>query len=224
MMNPIDMAWVVLKRQTKLYNWIEDYPDKERVKYYHGSHEKVRPLIHQQGLVPQNEYANNEDWFRQLDDHPDPQYHISDEEWEKMINIGFVKLQYGSNPAAELWSRPSLFANEDDLIFRDVDTALQQFMTPALVGVKRMVQECSELFDAISSSPSQLPTVALMDGTLIPLGLIGRSIPEFVRRPFLEQGLLKTLSMFRSKAQQTPLAVASYISYPGSTEKTKCDT
>ena len=84
-MKPIDVAWVVLKRQTKLYNWIEDYPDKQPVKYYHGTHEKVRPLIHQQGLVPQNEYANNEDWFRQLDDHPDPQYHISDEEWEKMV-------------------------------------------------------------------------------------------------------------------------------------------
>lgn len=57
-MMPIDAAWSVLKRQTKLYNWIWDYPNQEPIKYFHGSrgakwNPKVRHSILQQGLVPQ---------------------------------------------------------------------------------------------------------------------------------------------------------------------------
>ena len=83
---PIDAAWSMLKRQTKLYNWIKDYPDKEPVKFYHGSYKDVRPNIMQEGLVPQNEMANNEGWFRQLDgvEGLEDEW-ITDEEWERMI-------------------------------------------------------------------------------------------------------------------------------------------
>ena len=121
-MNPIDIAWLLLKRQTKLYNWIKDYPDKESVKFYHGSHTGVRPNIMREGLVPQNEMANNEDWFRDLDF--DPDHRITDETWEKAVaehdpTTSFTPdKDYASAFGSDMWGirgdAPGQFAPTED--------------------------------------------------------------------------------------------------------------
>ena len=61
-------------------------------------------------------------------------------------------------------------------------------MNPAMVGIKRMVEEFRYLLKEMEKEPTRVPTVCLMDGTLVPIGLIGDSVKDFVRRRFLDQG------------------------------------
>ena len=135
-----------------------------------------------------------------------------------LINIGLAALRYGSGHGAELRSEPRLYAGEDDLVLRDPDSAGEQAMTPALVGIRRSVEEIRYLLERMRKSPPEVPTVCLLDGTLVPIGLIGGGAPEFVRREFLDEGLLEALDGFRELADEYPIALASYISYPGSVE------
>lgn len=135
-----------------------------------------------------------------------------------LINIGMAALRYGSGHGAELRSEPRLYAGEEDLVLRDPESAGEQAMTPVLVGIRRSVEEVRYLLDKLRKSPPEVPTVCLLDGTLVPIGLIGGGAPEFVRRKFLEDGLLDALDGFRELAEEYPVALASYISYPGSVE------
>ncbi len=135
-----------------------------------------------------------------------------------LINLGLAALRYGSGHGAELRSEPRLYAGEEDLVLRDPDSAGEQAMTPALVGIRRSVEEVCYLLKEMRKSPPRVPTVCLLDGTLVPIGLIGGGAPEFVRRKFLEEGLLEALDGFRELAESAPVALASYISYPGSVE------
>lgn len=135
-----------------------------------------------------------------------------------LINIGLAALRYGSGHGAELRSEPRLYAGEEDLVLKDPGSAGEQVMTPALVGIRRSVEEMRYLLDELRHSPPEVPTVCLLDGTLVPIGLIGGGAPEFVRRNFLEDGLLEAMDGFREIAEAAPVALASYISYPGSVE------
>ena len=135
-----------------------------------------------------------------------------------LINIGLAALRYGSGHGAELRSEPRLYAGEEDLVLRDPDSAGEQAMTPALVGIRRSVEEVRYLLEELRRTPPEVPTVCLLDGTLVPIGLIGGGAPEFVRRKFLEEGLLEALDGFRELGEGAPVALASYISYPGSVE------
>ena len=135
-----------------------------------------------------------------------------------LINLGLAALRYGSGHGAELRSEPRLYAGEEDLVLRDPDSAGEQVMTPALVGIRRSVEEVRHLLEEMRKKPPTVPTVCLLDGTLVPIGLIGGGAPEFVRRRFLEEGLLEALDGFRELSESAPVALASYISYPGSAE------
>ena len=135
-----------------------------------------------------------------------------------LINIGLAALRYGSGHGAELRSEPRLYAGEDDLVLRDPESAGEQVMTPALVGIRRSVEEVRYLLEEIRKSPPEIPTVCLLDGTLVPISLIGGGAQEFVKRMFLEEGLLEALDGFRELAEEHPIALASYVSYPGSGE------
>ena len=135
-----------------------------------------------------------------------------------LINIGIAALRYGSRPGAELRSEPRLYAREEDLVLRDPDSAAEQLMNPSLVGIKRMVEETRRLLKEMEKEPPRVPTVCLLDGTLVPIGLIGGGAPDFVRRRFLDEGLLEVLDGFRELSEEAPVALASYISYPGSAE------
>ena len=135
-----------------------------------------------------------------------------------LINLGTAALQYGSRPDADLNSVPTLYAGEDDLVVRDPGSAAEQFMNPQMVGIKRMVQEAGHLLERLKEEPSTLPTVGLLDGTLVPIALVGGGAPDYVRKKFLDEGLLPILDGFRELAEEQPVVLASYISRPGSSE------
>ncbi len=133
-----------------------------------------------------------------------------------LINIGSVILRYGRNPDATLRSRPALYASEQDLTISDPLSNNEQPLERELLGIKRTVAECQALAELCEELPPDLPTLALLDGSLILFRLAGQ--PDYISRELLENGYLKALNRIKDIGKKKKLALASYISFPRSTE------
>lgn len=134
-----------------------------------------------------------------------------------VINIGMVRLDYGKKPAAFLHSLPSLYFEEAEVILSSPDGTQQIEIEGQLLGVKRSIEECRILAKS-AEEVEDLPVVALLDGSLILWGLAGQTYPNFVIVSLLEKGLLEYLGKLRHLAQNKQLALASYLSFPRSTD------
>lgn len=135
-----------------------------------------------------------------------------------LINIGIALLHYGSQPRARLTSHPSLFLEEDDLVLRDPLSGRQEPVEGALLGIKRTLEEAQALAQGTATLAEPGPLLALMDGSLILWGLSGQAYPDFVKEALLTRGFIPFLEEMRRLAGERPLALASYISLPRSTE------
>ena len=134
-----------------------------------------------------------------------------------LVNIGSAMLRYGSAPDAALESQPHLSTREEDLVIRDPgNSAQEQVVAGPVLGLVRDVKEVERLIDLAQDLPDGLPALALVDGTLIKWGL--RGLPPFVIDQLLEGAFLKHLDQLRERSQKGPLALASYISYPGGSD------
>jgi len=125
-----------------------------------------------------------------------------------LINVGSALLHYGENPDARLRSEPALFFG-DDLVLADAAGG-EEFIEGALLGIRRSVEELGALAKMAKELPSGRPALALIDGSLILWGL--QKFPDFVREELLDKGFLRTLDAMKG------LALASYISFPRSTD------
>lgn len=141
-----------------------------------------------------------------------------------LVNIGGCRLTYGDAPDAELFSRPSLRFTDAELFLQDPYTpSARQAVEGALMGLVRTVEEAAALADAVDDGASRLPTLALLDGTLVLWELGGElpprgRFPEYVRERLLRDGLLAALDGIRASSARQQVAVASYISLPNSAE------
>ena len=136
-----------------------------------------------------------------------------------LINIGRVRLTYGSEANASLSGVPQLYAIDDDLVIRKPgEGTREQSIEGAVLGFKRTVEEVRALAQLAGESPLDTPTVALMDGSLIILGLIGQGYPDFVRDALLVHGFLEALDEIKAIAGKMTLGLASYVSLPRSPE------
>ena len=136
-----------------------------------------------------------------------------------LINIGGVVLRYGANPEALLASSPSLYFGDEDLVIApDGDKGREQLVEGALLGIKRGVAECRELVNLAAGLSGSSPALALLDGSLILWGLAGKVYPDFVTEELLNKGFLRCLEEIRKLNKDKPLALASYISFPRSTD------
>ncbi|HEY41656.1 MAG TPA: DNA double-strand break repair nuclease NurA [Dehalococcoidia bacterium] len=134
-----------------------------------------------------------------------------------LINIGSVTLHYGNNPEAVLYSLPSLYAGDEDLVIAAPEQrGREQPVEGALLGIKRSVDECRHLVELAAALPADSPTLALLDGSLILWNL--EAYAEFVAEELLDKGLLKCFEELRKLSRERKLALASYISYPRSTD------
>ena len=160
-----------------------------------------------------------------------------------LINIGGCRLTYGGVPDAEMFSRPRLRTSDAELFLQDPNSpSARQPVEGALMGLVRTVEEASALADAVEAGGG-LPTLALLDGTLV-LWEIGGELPprgrypDYVRAWLLDDGLLAALDRIREASMRqakggplrvpseqastgsgrTDVAVASYISLPNSSE------
>ena len=146
-----------------------------------------------------------------------------------LINIGGCRLTYGGAPDAELFLQDP------------ASPSARQPVEGALMGLVRTVEEAAALADAVEAGGG-LPTLALLDGTLVLWELGGElpprgRYPDYVRERLLDDGLLAALDRIREASLQrqggplrvpsgqasagsgrTDVAVASYISLPNSSE------
>ena len=136
-----------------------------------------------------------------------------------LINIGLCQITYGLQPDARLSSQPTLYTAAEDLVLTDPSSNLNRVpIDGSLLGLKRAVAEMEALADALEALPGDEPALGLLDGSLILWGLAGQAQPDFARRRILEEGLLPALDRLQQATASRPVAVASYISLPGSRE------
>ena len=140
-----------------------------------------------------------------------------------LINIGGCRLTYGASPDAEMFSRPRLRTSDAELFLQDPGSpSARQPVEGALMGLVRTVEEAAALADAVEAGGG-LPTLALLDGTLVLWELGGElpprgRYPDYVRARLLDDGLLAALDRIRDASMRRQVAVASYISLPNSSE------
>ena len=136
-----------------------------------------------------------------------------------LINIGTVVLKYGAQPDALLDSFPSLYFGDEDLVIAPEGAkGREQPIEGVLLGIKRSVDECHRLAELAAELPPDSLAVALLDGSLILWGLAGQVYPEFVIEALLGKGFLSSLEEIRKLNTDRRLALASYISFPRSTD------
>jgi hypothetical protein len=134
-----------------------------------------------------------------------------------LINIGIAQLQYGRNPDAQLLSFPTLFFKDKDVVIA-ADDGRQIPIEGQLLGIKRGIEECRWLAERLYELDVDLPILALVDGSLILWRLAEQVYPDFVIRELLVDSFLKYLSRLKGLSRRRQMAIASYISYPRSTE------
>ena len=131
-----------------------------------------------------------------------------------LINIGSAILQYGAHSSAVLDSFPCLYSGDEDLVIVPAGAkGREQLIEGVLLGIKRSVDECRRLTELSAGLPAGSSTLALLDGTLILWGL--EAYPEFVTEALLAKGFLQCLEAMK---KLNGLALASYISFPRSTD------
>ena len=135
-----------------------------------------------------------------------------------LINTGSVVLAYGSRPGVEMEGRARLYARAGEMVVPDPGGGVDQRIEGAVLGAKRTAEEMLRLVEVVRALPGDVPTLALVDGPLVMLGLIGRGYGDFVRRELVEEGFAAALEELGALADERPLAVAGYVSMPGYSE------
>ncbi|MFW6125653.1 MAG: DNA double-strand break repair nuclease NurA [Chloroflexota bacterium] len=136
-----------------------------------------------------------------------------------LINVGKVLMRYGAAPDAVLESEASLLFGDELMIAGPAGR--QEWLEGALLGVRRSVEELRALVGIAERVPASMPTLALIDGSLILLGLAARDFDggrSYVREELLDRGFLDALDRMQRTGKDRALALVSYISFPRSTE------
>ncbi len=134
-----------------------------------------------------------------------------------LINIGTTILHYGARSSADLDSFPCLYSGDEDLVIAPAGVkGREQPVEGVLLGIKRSVDELHQLAQLAKELPSGSSSLALVDGSLILWGL--EAYPEFVTEALLDRGFLSYLEDMRKLNNGKRLALASYISFPRSTD------
>ena len=136
-----------------------------------------------------------------------------------LINLGGCSLTYGADPDAQLFSRPHLAWQPDELYLADPQNpAHEEPITGSVLGMYRTVQELERLAEAVEERPPGMPILALVDGSLVMWGLSGQGYQSFVRDAIVQDRLMKALDRFADLALDRQVTLAAYVSLPRSTE------
>ena len=135
-----------------------------------------------------------------------------------LINCGIAALTYGANANARLYSESRLYARDDEMVLRDPVSYREQQIEGPVLGAKRTVEEAQALVKAVGELPTATPTVGLLDGSLVMMGLVGSINQPYVIRELVEEGFAAALEELRLIAESRDLTVGSYISMPAHTE------
>ena len=138
-----------------------------------------------------------------------------------LVNLGGCVLTYGPEPGAAFFSQPYLATEAADLHIVDpANPSQEEPVSGPLLGLVRTVRELEELARVVGELPAHLPTLALVDGSLVLWGLSGQGYRPFVREALIRDWLLPALERLRDLSQRGILTLAAYVSLPRSTEVT----
>jgi len=136
-----------------------------------------------------------------------------------LLNMGRARIRYGSRPEADLASQPDLAFEDERLVLSDrSDASHEKALSGKLLDALRSVREVELLARLAAEEDSGLPTLALLDGTLVLWGLAGKEFRSEIKRLLLDEGIIRALDDLKTLADQKPIALASYISRPGASE------
>ncbi len=136
-----------------------------------------------------------------------------------VLHMGWACIRYGGQPSADLDSEPTLEHKDHRLVLgSQQDASSEDRLSGNLLAALRSVREVETLARLVRENDAALPTVALLDGTLVLWGLAQAEIRGEVRRLLLDEGIIRALDELMALAQERPLAVASYISRPNANE------
>ncbi len=129
-------------------------------------------------------------------------------------------MRYGSQSHALLSSTPLLYSSNSDLALSDPGTAPGKEIPVegSLLGIKRSVEEFSQLAYLGHQIPAGSKALALLDGSLIMWPLTSHEFPDFVINQMLDNGVLKSMNDIKALNSDSCISLASYISYPRSTD------
>jgi hypothetical protein len=130
-----------------------------------------------------------------------------------VINIGTAALCYGSTPSFHATAQPSLGYRDDELAIQDRQSGREYAVTGAVLAAHRDLYEGLGLANIALGLASELPRLALQDGTLIRWTLQGFE-------PWLQQRFLGDYLSFFETMRALPCPLASYQSRPRSPEAT----
>jgi len=129
-----------------------------------------------------------------------------------LINIGSVVLHYGSGERPSLQSTPTLCFSESDL-YEEEDGDLRSISSRGL-AIRRSMKESAALVDILGKlGTREDPSVALMDGTLIPWVLEAESAAT-------RASALSDFELLLNAGQGLKIPIAGYISRPASRDVT----
>jgi hypothetical protein len=134
-----------------------------------------------------------------------------------LINSGGIGLEYGGEPQAKLFSQPRLYYRDDEIAILTADNR-KIMIEGQVLGIKRTVEELRVLTEETLAIEKDIPIVALLDGTLTLWGIIGLDYIDAVVEEFVTRGFLKYLDKLKDAAEKKFISLASYISFPRSTE------
>ena len=137
-----------------------------------------------------------------------------------LINLGGCALSYGKNSGCEMFSEPSLAVDDQDRYLRRPDDPSDEVLISGpLLGALRTVREVERLVDAVEQLPQDMPTLALLDGTLAFWDLQRGNYPRFVADTLIGKQLRTALARLReASTDRRPVAVTAYTSRPRTTE------
>lgn len=137
-----------------------------------------------------------------------------------LVNLGGCSLTYGANPDCQFFSEPTLATCNSDLYLRPDDGSNGETpISGALLGALRTVREVERLADAVEADTSNLPVLALLDGTLAFWDIQRGSYPRYVVDILVNDRLRGALARLREASQdRRPVALAAYTSRPQTTE------
>lgn len=133
-----------------------------------------------------------------------------------VVNIGEVVLEYGAGPFASLGATATLATRSrrpDDDEGDDEGAAVQERVQ---VDLERSVQEMERLAVLVATAGAATPTLALQDGSLL-LWTAAAQRYQRETQGYVER-YVAALDQVRRAAGGRELALASYISLPGSRE------
>ena len=131
-----------------------------------------------------------------------------------LINIGSCLIKYGPDSYAELQSKPTLYATDENMVIKSADNRTQRIQGSVL-GIKRHIEELKELSDLLNQVPPETPCCFFLDGTLFPVGM--SIFPQFVRDQFFDE-IKEIMNLLFKESSRRKMSVSAYISYPGHSE------